>query len=116
MLLDCHVGCYHGYVCMSWGPQILSSWRGEWLECLHAYGTFKFQVTFRVEGHQLGYVTHSKEGGSLNETLNVSYSLHACCSVALVLLFAGNGRAGENGLNKRVRVVELPLYFQYMIA
>ena len=34
-----------------WGPQSRSSWRGEWLKCLHVHGTFKFQVRFRVEGH-----------------------------------------------------------------
>ena len=99
-----------------WGSQSRIPWRGEWLECLHAYGIFKFQVTFRVEGHQLGHVTHLKEGGSLNETLNVSYSLHACCVVAQVLLLAWNGRAGEHGLNKRFIAVELAFYFVYMIA
>ena len=80
------------------------------------FGTFKFQVRFRVEGHQCGYVIHFKEGGSLNDILNVSYALHACCAVAQVLLLAWNGRAGEYELYKRFRAVELAFYFPYMIA
>ena len=34
---------------------------------------------------------------------------YACAWVALVLLFAWNAGAGENGLNKMVRAVELVL-------
>ena len=92
---------------MPWGPQSRSSWGGESLECLHAYGTFKFRVRSRVEGHQCGYVIHFQEGGSLNDILNVSYALHACCDVAQVLLLAWNGRAGEYELYNRFRAVEL---------
>ena len=92
---------------MSWGPQSRSSWRGESLECLHAYGTFKFRVRSRVEDHRCGYVIHFQEGGSLNDILNVSYALHACCDVAQVLLLAWNGRAGEYELYNRFRAVEL---------
>ena len=101
---------------MSWGPQSRSSWRGESLECLHAYGTFKFRVRSRVEDHRCGYVIHFQEVGSLNDILNVSYALHACCDVAQVLLLAWNGRAGEYELYNRFRAVELAFYFPYMIA
>ena len=94
-----YVDCYHGYMCMSWGSQILTSWRGEWLECLHAYGTFKFQVTFRVEVHQLGHVTHFKEGGSLNETLNrvvfTACLLFGCVSAGVCLEWKGWGELAE---------------------
>ena len=37
-----------------WGPQSRSSRRGEWVKCLHGYGSFKFQVRFRVESNQCG--------------------------------------------------------------
>ncbi len=78
MLLDCYVRCYHSYVCMSWGQQILSSWTDQWIACLHVHGIFKFQVRFRVEGYRLGRVIRSKEGCCLNETWNALYShMHA---------------------------------------
>ena len=92
---------------MPWGPQSRSSWGGESLECLHAYGTFKFRVRSRVEDHRCGYVIHFQEVGSLNDILNVSYALHACCDVAQFLLLAWNGRAGEYELYNRFRAVEL---------
>ena len=82
-----------------WGSQILTSWRGDVLECLDAYGTFKFQVTFRVEVHQLGHVTHFKEGGSLNETLNrvvfTACLLFGCVSVGVCLEWKGWGELVE---------------------
>ena len=96
---------------MPWGPQSRSSWGGESLECLHAYGTFKFRVRSRVEDHRCGYVIHFQEVGSLNDILNVSYALHACCDVAQVLLLAWNGRAGEYELYNRFRAVELAFKF-----
>ena len=86
-----------------WGPQSRSSWRGEWLKCLHGHGTFKFQVRFRVEGHQCGFCNLFQRRWQFNDTQNVSYTLHACCAVAQLLLLAWNGRARENGSEKKIQ-------------